>query len=78
VLNTVRACTVNQKLIREITDDKAQIFAVDVWRMQDIAGKLYDDRAAHQRAFLSELIYTLATAAVLTKGDLPVDVVEAA
>jgi len=78
VLNTVRDYTVNQKLIREMTKDKAQIFAVDVWRMQDIAGKLYGEKSAQQRAFLSELIYTLATAAVLTKGDLPVDVVEAA
>ncbi|HSX36781.1 MAG TPA: hypothetical protein VLG13_01520 [Patescibacteria group bacterium] len=79
VLNTIRDYTVNQKVVREATNDKAQIFAVDVWRMQDIAQNLYPDHAANQqKAFLSELIYTIATAAVLTKGDLPVDVIAAA
>jgi hypothetical protein len=76
VLNTVRGYTVNQKLIRDVTGNEAQIFAVDVWRMQDIASSLYPDQPELQaKAFLSELIYTLATAAVLTKGDLPIDLI---
>jgi hypothetical protein len=77
VLNTVRGFTVNQKLIRKLTDDEAQIFAVDVWRMQDIAQQLYDSEADRHEALISEIIYTVATAAVLTKGDLPVDLIEA-
>ena len=79
VLNTVRGYTVNQQLIRDVTNGEAQIFAVDVWRMQDIAVSLYPDQPELQaKAFLSELIYTLATAAVLTKGDLPIDLITAA
>lgn len=79
VLNTIRNFTVNQKLVRDATNNEAQIFGVDVWRMQDIATKLYEDNARQQQlALLSELIYTVATAAVLTKGDLPVDVIQAA
>lgn len=76
VLNTIPGYTVNQKLIRDATQDEAQVFAVDVWRMQDIANKLYVGQPELQhQAFISELIYTVATAAVLTKGDLPVDVI---
>jgi hypothetical protein len=76
VLNTIRGYTVNQKLVRDATQNEAQIFAVDVWRMEDIAHKLYPDQLDLQhQAFISELIYTVATAAVLTKGDLPVDVI---
>ena len=78
VLNTIRDYTVNQKLIRDATNNQAQIFAVDVWRMQDLADKLFDDPKLKHKAFISELIYTVATAAVLTKGDLPVDVISAA
>ena len=79
VLNTIRGFTVNQQLIRDETDGKAQIFAVDVWRMQDIAEKLCSKNPdLHLKALLSELVYTLATAAVLTKGDLPVDMIQAA
>lgn len=77
VLNKIRNYTVNQKLVRSVTGDQAQIFGVDVWRMEDIAQKLYNDRTRQQSAFLSELIYTVATAAVLTKGDLPVDLITA-
>lgn len=84
VLNHVRGFTADQNLIRERTKDetqefgRAQIFSVDVWRMQDIAKQLYPDSPAlERRAFVSELVYTLATAAVLTKGDLPVAAVRA-
>jgi len=76
ILNQMRNYTVNQKLIREVTNDQAQVFAVDVWRLTDIAAGLSDgDQAKQNEALLSELIYTLATAAVLTKGDLPVDMI---
>jgi hypothetical protein len=73
VLNAVKGYTVNQKLVREETDDEAQIFAVDLWRLEDNAKRLFpEDRAKQYKAFLSGLVHTLAVAAVLTKGDLPV------
>lgn len=77
VLNTVEGYTVNQEKVREATDGEVQAFAVDVWRLQEIAGRLHADESEEVRhkAFLSELVYTLATAATLTKGDLPVVVV---
>lgn len=73
VLNMVNGKTVNQDAIREVTDGDAQAFAVDVWRLQEIAERMYPDNPAlQQKAFLGELVYTLATAATLTAGDLPV------
>ncbi len=44
--------------------------------MEDIALSLYENPADQRRAFLSEMAYALGTAAVLTKGDLPVDLLE--
>ncbi len=77
VINAVRGFTVNQELIRQKTAGKAQVFAVDSWRLQDIADKMYDGRPVEQqRALLSGLLYTIGTAAVLTKGDLPIDVIQ--
>jgi hypothetical protein len=77
VLNSVRDHTVDQGLVRQQTGGKADVFAVDLWRLQDIAAGLcpQDDRDEAQ-VFLSELVYTLATAAVLTKGDLPVYLIQ--
>ena len=73
VLNTVRGYTVDQGLVRERTGGRAEVFAVDVWRLEDIAAGLHpDDPEAEVQTYLSELVYTLGTAAVLTKGDLPV------
>lgn len=73
VLNFVYGYTVDQKFIRNATGAEADVFAVDVWRIQELAEKLYPDNSqAIRQAVLSELVYTLATAAVLTKGDLPV------
>lgn len=72
VLNMVPNYTVNQAFFREQTGDKAQAFAVDVWRLRQLAQALYPDEQTQQLALLSEFVYTLATAAVLTKGDLPV------
>ncbi len=76
ILNTVREHTVNQGLIRQETGGRAQAFAVDIWRLGDIADRLFPEEPERRdQAYLSELIYTLAIAAVLTKGDLPVDMV---
>jgi hypothetical protein len=77
ILNLVEGYTVDQEKIREVTDGQAQAFAVDVWRVKLLAERLYDGESVEvqHRAFLSELVYTLATAGTLTKGDLPVYVV---
>ncbi len=77
VLNLVEGFTVDQEKIREATSSKAQAFAVDVWRVKAIADRLYSDDTdqVRHKAFLSELVYTLATAGTLTAGDLPVYVV---
>lgn len=73
VVNTVSGMTVDQEYVREVTDGVAQVFAVDAWRMREIAETLYpQDEAKQQKAYLSMLVYTLATAGTLTKdGDLP-------
>lgn len=73
VLNTIRGYTVDQELVREQTGGRAEVFAVDIWRLEDIAADLHpEDPEAEAQAYLSELIYTLGTAGILTKGDLPV------
>jgi len=75
LLNMVPGYTVDQGFFRAQTDDRAQTFAVDVWRMQLLAKALYQDVQAQELALLSEFVYTLATASVLTVGDLPVYVI---
>lgn len=75
VINTVKDKTVDQDYIRKLTDGLAQVFAVDVPRLQEIAERAYDGPDEQRQAFLSMLVYTLATAGTLTKGDLPVFVV---
>lgn len=77
ILNMIEGYTVDQEKIREVSDGKAQAFAVDVWRVSQISERIYADETEDVRhqAFLSELVYTLATAGTLTKGDLPVFVV---
>lgn len=78
VLNMMQHHTLDQQKIRELSDDRVQAFCVDVWRLLDITKRLFPDDEARQRSALQGmLIYTLATAAVLTKGDLPVLKVEA-
>ena len=73
VLNTVEGYTVNQQLVREVSDDQVQVFGVDVWRMQELAARAYPDNESLQhKAFLSELVYTLSVSSTLTTGDLPV------
>ncbi len=76
ILNCVRGTTVNQGLVHEVSDGKADVFAVDVWRLQDLAERLHpDDITKQQRAFQSMVVYTLSVAAILTNGKLPVYVV---
>lgn len=73
VLNSVRGYTLNQEMVRKRTHGRAEIFGVDVWRLEDIAAGAFPGYPkVESQAYLSELVYTLATAAVLTKGDLPV------
>lgn len=80
LLNMVEGYTVDQDQVRQLTDGKAQAFAVDVWRMQQLVDRVYQDEPEEVRhqAFLSELVYTLATAGTLTKGDLPVYAIDQA
>lgn len=76
VINTIYGHTIDQEMIRERTGERAQVFAVDAWRMLDVIGRnksIPEDKK--EQAFVSELIYSLAVAATLTKGDLPVDLV---
>ena len=75
VWNQVPGYTVDQAYIREQTNGRAQVFAVDEWRMRDIAASLYGEPASRRKAVISQVVYALGTAAVLTKGDMPVDVV---
>lgn len=75
VLNMVEGHTVNQELIRAVSGGEAQVFAVDVWRLQELAMKRFpEDKKAQNDAFLSELVYTLGVSGTLTAGDLPVRV----
>lgn len=76
VLNTIPGYTVNQELVRRATGGRVQVFATDLPRLQQIAEKLYDNPEDQRKAFLSQVIYTLGVAATLTKGDLPVYVIE--
>lgn len=76
LLNMVDGTTADQSLIRDVTDGKAQLFDVDVWRLQELSQKLYGATAEAEEALVSELVYTLGVAATLTHGDLPVYVAQ--
>jgi hypothetical protein len=79
LLNTVTGKTINQASVRRISDDKAQVFGVDVWAMTHLATVQFpDDPEKQAKAFLGELVYSLGVAATLTKGDLPVYLVQEA
>lgn len=78
-LNFVPGKTVNQELIRRVTNDKAQAFSVDVWRMVEIAqGAFPNDEITQKVAVASQVAYTLGVAATLTQGDIPVVLVNSA
>lgn len=72
LLNMIPGTTADQGLIRSVTEGKAQLFDVDVWRLRVINSALYEIDTDQHTALLSELVYTLGTAATLTRGDLPV------
>lgn len=72
IINTIYGKTVDQSHIRELTKDSAQVFAVDLWRVEDIARQSFDGAEAQSKAKMSMLAYTLGTAGTLTTGDLPV------
>ncbi len=77
ILNQVRRNTINQKLIRDVTHGRGQVFGIDEWRLEDIASSLFPEQDKLQnQALISELVYTLGIAAVLTKGDLPVYMIQ--
>lgn len=80
VLNDIEGYTVNQHEVRHASKESVQVFAVDVWRAADIAQGLYsgEPEETQDMALISELVFTLATAATLTKGDLPVYRIQAA
>lgn len=78
VYNKVRGYTVNQAAVRDATDGKLDVFAVDEPRMVEIASALYTHEDEAHKAFLSEQIYTVAVSAVLTPGDQKIYVVQAA
>lgn len=77
VLNTVPGYTVDQCFVRKATNGKADVFAVDVWHMQELTDKLFETAQERHAGLLSQLVYTLATASVLTHGNLPVYIVTA-
>ena len=73
LLNEVEHQTVNQYSVRDASREVVQAFAVDLWRLTDINARLYaDDAEAQETALISQLVYTIATAATLTDGTLPV------
>lgn len=78
VYNKVRGYTVNQAAVRDATEGKLDVFAVDEPRMSEIATALFTHEDEAHMAFLSELVFTLAVSAVLTPGDQCIYVVQAA
>ncbi|HEX5456567.1 MAG TPA: hypothetical protein VFW77_04335 [Candidatus Saccharimonadales bacterium] len=72
VLNFVENMTVDQRLIREKTNNVAQVFGVDIPRLVKIANRRYENDKDRKAAFVSMLVYTLSTAVTLTDGTLPV------
>jgi len=83
VLNTVADTTVDQEFVRSASQAgpelpaRAQVFAVDEWRLRQLAEAVADDETDQRRAYLSMLVYTVATSTVLTKGDQRVRMTQA-
>jgi hypothetical protein len=69
VLNTVKGYTINQAHIRGVSEGKAQVFGVDEWRIRELAETFYATPEEQNESYVSMLVYTLATAGVLTGGD---------
>lgn len=68
VLNFEQGTTLDQKKFFEYTENKAQAFCVDVWRLQKYAEAVSDDKRLQDIALYGMLIFTLATSATLTDG----------
>jgi hypothetical protein len=75
IINMVKGKTVNQELVRDVSDGQAQVFCVDFPRLQEIAQALYSDHDDQEKALVSMVAHTLGVAGTLTKGDLPVYVI---
>lgn len=64
--------TFDQSKIREKTGDLAQVFSWDIPRMRKLATEAFDSPEDRQKAFISMFVFSLATATILTKNDLPI------
>ena len=73
IFNFVPGYTIDQERIRKITNNKAQAFVVDIWRLKDIAERAGGSQA--KRMLTSMLVYTVGVAATLTAGDHPIDAI---
>lgn len=74
VRNEVPGTTIHQAKIVEITDDIGEIFVDDAWRRDMYAEALGgDDDEQVAIAAMATEVWTLAVAAALTDGSLPVD-----
>lgn len=78
-INLVKDTTFDQALFHEAlqmdfpaTESLAQIFVVDIWRIQELAEAVGDSEQEKTAAFMAGLAYQLATAATLTDGTLRV------
>lgn len=72
VVSDVEGYTADQQGVRDISDDTLQIFVVDMPRIRRIARdytKNSSDPKAYDRAVISQLVFTLGVAGVLTTGD---------
>lgn len=73
VRNEVEGMTIDQASIVELTDDVGEIFVDDAWRRNQYAEALGGDDEEVAIAALATEVWTLAVAATLTDGTLPVD-----
>lgn len=79
VRNEVAGTTIHQAKIVEITNDVGEIFVDDAWRRDMYADALGDKNEENVViATLAAEVWTLAVAATLTDGSLPVDRIRSA
>jgi hypothetical protein len=76
MINTIPRTTIDQEYIRSQTENKAQVFALDAHHLVQLANIIGKTDGEKTKALLSMVVYTLATAATLTDGTLPVDVIK--
>lgn len=63
--------SIDQARIRHDTNDAAQLFTMDIPRLVRLSDRGYDDVDRKKIAFVGGLVYSFATLATLTRGDLP-------